>query len=71
MSSIKQSSSTDMLSTSAMVAFVTPGHDDGLCHDHHWARDLAAERRAYPRVASPALMSTPSSTMHDDIHYAG
>ncbi len=70
MSSIKHSSSTDMLSTSAMVAFVTPGHDDGLCHDHHWARDLATERRAYPRVANPALISTPSSTTHDDIHYA-
>lgn len=70
MSSIKHSSSTDMLSTSAMVAFVTPDHDQGLCHHHHWARDLPAERRAYPRVADPALTSTPSSAMHDDIHYA-
>ncbi|RYY10686.1 MAG: hypothetical protein EON55_15830 [Alphaproteobacteria bacterium] len=70
MSSIKHSSSTDMLSTTAMVAFLTSDHDEGLCHDHHWARDPAAERRAYPRVANPALISTPSSTTHDDIHYA-
>lgn len=70
MSSIKHSSSTEMLSTSVMVAFVTPDHDDGLCHDHHWARDPAADRHAYPRVANPALISTPSSAMHDDIHYA-
>ena len=71
MSSINHSSSVDMLTTSAMAAFVTQHHDDGLCHDHHWARDPAAERRAYPRVAQPALLSTPSSTLHDDIHYAG
>ncbi len=71
MSSINHSSSADMLTTTAMVAFVTPEHDDGLCHDHHWARDLAAERRAYPRVADAARVTTPSSTMHDDIHYAG
>ncbi len=70
MSSIKHSSSIDMLSTPAMVAFVTPDHDQGLCHDHHWARDPAAERRAHPRVANPALISTPSSATHDDIHYA-
>ena len=71
MSSINHSSSGDMLTTSAMVAFVTPGHDDGLCHEHRWARDAAAARRAYPLVANPAAVRTPSSTMHDDIHYAG
>lgn len=71
MSSINHSSSVDMLTTSAMMAIVTTNHDDGLCHDHHWARDMAAERRAYPRVADTALIGTPSCTMHDDIHYAG
>ena len=71
MSSISIASSTDMMTTSAMMAFVASDHDDGLCHDHGWARDMAAERRSYPRVANPPLVGTPSSAMQDDIHYAG
>ncbi len=70
MASINHPSSSDMLTTTAMAALVTPDHDAGLCHDHHWARDPAAERRAYPVVANPALISTPSSATHDDAHYA-
>ncbi|MDP9097305.1 MAG: hypothetical protein M3N26_12260 [Pseudomonadota bacterium] len=70
MSRINHSSSAEILSTSAAVALMTSGHDEGLCHDHHWARDEAAERRSYPRVAHPASISTPSSAVHDDIHYA-
>ena len=74
MSIINRSASIDMLATSAMSVQMTGSgaaeHDDGLCHDHHWARDMAAERRAYPRVADAALVSTPSSAMHDDVHYA-
>lgn len=71
MSVINRSASIDILTTSAMSM---PGaaceHDDGLCHDHHWARESTVERRLYPRVADAAGISTPSSVMHDDVHYA-
>ena len=77
MSIISRTASVDMLTTSAMsmpssviAAADHAGHDDGLCHDHHWARDVAAERRSFPRVADAARIATPSSTLHDDIHYA-
>ncbi len=74
MSIIDRTASLEMLTSRALsvpaATFVAADHDDGLCHDHHWARDVAAERRAYPRVSDAARVATPSSATHDDIHYA-
>ena len=74
MSIINRSASIDVLPTSTMsietAGFGAAEHDDGLCHEHNWARDMAIERPAYPRVANAALVSTPSSATHDDTHYA-
>ncbi|MDT7952664.1 MAG: hypothetical protein RQ966_14270 [Acetobacteraceae bacterium] len=74
MSIINRTNSIDQLAANAMAMASTDsalaGHDDGLCHDHHWARDAAAARQAFPRVADVSCVGTPSSTVHDDIHYA-
>lgn len=53
--------------------------DDGLVHDHSWARShaqthLAAASRPgraeRPRlVADAARVTTPSSVFHDDLHH--
>ena len=50
-------------------------YDDGLEHNHHWAResrpgDDLSERRCGPTVPHAASVPTPSSALHDDAHYA-
>jgi hypothetical protein len=51
------------------------GHDDGLVHNHGWANARQDSARTAPRqpcitVADAGSVRTPSSALHDDIHYA-
>lgn len=76
MSVIERSFPYDTNQTSSVLSAasrqsVSENHDDGLAHHHHWARDrMAGDQGLHPVVADAARVPTPSSALHDDIHYA-
>ena len=49
-------------------------YDDGLVHNHDWANDRREEGPVGLRpgrlVADAASVRTPSSAVHDDLHYS-
>jgi hypothetical protein len=55
--------------TVAIWALDDLSHDHGLEHPHHWARESSVGGRMGPVAANTAAWPTPSSTVHDDVHY--
>jgi hypothetical protein len=55
--------------TVAVWALDDLSHDHGLEHAHHWAREGSAGRLVGPVASDTSSWPTPSSTVHDDVHY--
>lgn len=52
----------------AMSSAWYAGHDDGLEHCHHWAKDCATTGGSHPVVADARSIPTPSCVLHDDAY---
>ncbi len=63
-------STIPLFTHTSLPGLTEPAYDDGLQHPHHWAIGHANAGRHNPIVARPAAVPTPSSVIHDDLHYA-